>query len=269
MELGIAGRVAIVSGGSRGIGLAAAEVLAEEGCHVAVCALDPGRLEAARARLAGRAAPGAGVHAGRCDLRSPDAIEGFVAGVVERFGGVDILVNNASPTDSPSMWGPVLDEVDDEEWLETWRAKFIGYVRFSRAVLPHMRRGGWGRIVHVSGMGGRGPNRRYLAGGPVHAALLALAKGMADEYGPDGVLVTALSPGPIDTGHHGLILEAQAREAGISAAEARDRFVAGVPLRRYGTPREAGEAIAYLCSERASFVTGVELLVDGGRSRSF
>ncbi|MCY4640078.1 MAG: SDR family oxidoreductase [Chloroflexi bacterium] len=269
MDLGIAGRVAIVSGGSRGIGYAAAEVLAEEGCHVAVCALDPGRLAAARSRLAARAAPGAGVHAGRCDLRDAAAIEGFVAEVVDRFGGVDILVNNASPTDSPSMWGPVLDEVDDEEWLETWRAKFIGYVRFSRAVLPHMRRSGWGRIVHVSGMGGRGPNRRYLAGGPVHAALLALAKGMADEYGPDGVLVTALSPGPIDTGHHGVILEAQAREAGISSSEARDRFVAAVPLRRYGTPREAGEAIAYLCSERAGFVTGVELLVDGGRSRSF
>jgi len=118
-------------------------------------------------------------------------------------------------------------------------------------------------------MGGRGPNPRYLVGGPVHAALLTLAKGMADEYGPDNVLVTALSPGPIDTGHHGLILGVQARESGISAETARDRFVAGVPLRRYGSPRETGEAIAYLCSERASFVTGIELLVDGGRSRSF
>ncbi len=252
MDLGIAGKVAIVSGGSRGIGYAAAEVLAEEGCHVAICALDPGRL----------AAP--------CDLRDQEALaRRREPPRVERFGTVHILVNNGSPTDSPSMWGPVLAEVDDEEWLETWRAKFIGYVRFSRAVLPHMRGQRWGRIVHVSGMGGRGPNPRYLAGGPVHTALLTLAKGMADEYGPDNVLVTALSPGPIETGHHPLILGVQAREAGISAEAARERFVAGVPLRRYGTPRETGEAIAYLCSERASFVTGVELLVDGGRSRSF
>lgn len=269
MDLGIAGKVAIVSGGSRGIGYAAAEVLAEEGCHVAICALDPERLAAARERLLERAAPGVEVYAAPCDLRDPEAIERYVAEVVERFGTVHILVNNGSPTDSPSMWGPVLAEVDDEEWLETWRAKFIGYVGFSRAVLPHMRRQRWGRIVHVSGMGGRGPNPRYLAGGPVHAALLTLAKGMADEYGPDNVLVTALSPGPIETGHHPLILGVQAREAGISPETARERFVAGVPLRRYGTPRETGEAIAYLCSERASFVTGIELLVDGGRSRSF
>lgn len=260
MDLGIVGKVAVVTGGSRGIGRACAEVFAEEGCRVAICARGEAELEQARASIA---ATGADIHAEVCDISDADAITRFVANVTSQLGEPDILVNNGAPLG----WGSLLGEVTDEEWLRSWETKFLGYVRCSQAVLPAMRRRGWGRIVHVVGMGGRGPNKRYLTGGAIHFALLNLTKGMADEYGQDGVLVTAVSPGPIETGHHPNILAVQAREAGISVDEARARFLAGVPLRRYGSPRETADVIAFLCSERGSYVTGSEVLVDGGRAR--
>lgn len=260
MDLGIKDKVAIVTGGSRGIGRATAEVLAEEGAKVVICGRNVDDLEAARSAIA---ATGADVMAVPCDISKQDSIDNLVARTIERYGTVHILVNNGAPLG----WGPLLSEVSDEEWMTRWETKFLGYVRCSRAVLPYMRKQKWGRIVHVVGMGGRGPNKRYLVGGAIHFALLNLTKGMADEYGPDGILVTAVSPGPIETGHHPAILRVQAAEAGVDFETAKAGFINGVPLRRYGTPRETADAIVFLASERGSFISGSELLVDGARAR--
>lgn len=260
MDLGIKDKVAIVTGGSRGIGRATAEVLAEEGCKVVICARNVDDLESARREIA---ATGADITAIPCDISDSASIENLVAKTIERYGTVHILVNNGAPLG----WGPLLAEVSDDEWMTRWETKFLGYVRCSRAVIPYMKQQHWGRIIHVVGMGGRGPNKRYLAGGAIHYALLNLTKGMADEYGPDNILVSAVSPGPIETGHHPAILAVQAAEAGIDVDTARAAFIAGVPLRRYGSARETADAIVFLSSERGSFITGSELLVDGGRAR--
>ena len=111
-----------------------------------------------------------------------------------------------------------------------------------------------GRIINIVGMGGRGPNKRYLTGGPINAAVLSLTKSLANNYGPDGILVTALSPGPIDTGHHENILNWMAQESGMSFAQARNNFLNGVPVRRYGTPDEVANTIAFLASDKASYI---------------
>lgn len=260
MDLGLNSKIAIVGGASHGIGKVTAGVLAEEGCKVAICARNPGPLEEVRAELE---ANGADVYAATCDLASAEDIGRFVSGVLERFGTVHILVNNGP---NPP-WGPVFDEIDDESWIASWEAKYLGYVRMSRAVLPAMRGQRWGRIIHVGGMAGRQPGKRYVSGSSIHAALPNLAKIMADTYGRENVLVNSISPGPIATREENKTLAVRARDAGVESSGAEALFLSDVALGRFGSAREVADVIAFLCSEQASFITGTDILVDGGRAR--
>jgi NAD(P)-dependent dehydrogenase (short-subunit alcohol dehydrogenase family) len=260
LDLGLTSKVAIVGGASHGIGRATAEVLAEEGCRLAICARRPGPLEEVRAGLA---ANGAEVYAATCDLASAEDIQRFVAGAIEKFGTVHVLVNNGP---NPP-WGPRFDEASDESLLESWEAKFLGYVRMSKAVLPAMRSQRWGRIIHVGGMAGQQPGNRYVSGSAIHAALPNLAKVMSDTYGRENVLVNCISPGPIATQDENKTLAVRARDAGVDATGAESHFLSDVALGRFGSSREVADVIAFLCSEQASFITGTDILVDGGRSR--
>jgi 3-oxoacyl-[acyl-carrier protein] reductase len=235
MNLDFKNKVAVITGGSKGIGLATAKKFLDANLQTVVC-----------------------------DIGNEDQVNNLFDVTVHAFGKVDILVNNAAPT----SWGPLINEVDEDAWLQSVNSKLLGYIRCTKRAIDYMLQQKSGRIINVVGMGGRGPNKRYLTGGPINSAVLTLTKALANHYGNQGILVTAISPGPIATGHHENILNWMAQEAQISNEEAMTNFVSGIPLKRYGQPDEVASGIVFLASEEASFITGSEVLIDGGRFRS-
>lgn len=254
MDLGLQGKRAIVTGGSRGIGAATAGVLRSEGADVAVIGRDRDALDAVAAEH--------GVHAVVADLSTADGVATGVAACIDALGGVDILVNNAGA--SP---GGSLDVITDEQWQETFDLKFMGYVRCTRAVLPAMRAQRYGRIVNVGGTGLLRAQPGYalasLAAGLVH-----FTRATAELVGPDGVTVTMVHPGPTLTERLQSMLAGGAARAGTDVDTfARDVVGASLPLARVGTPEEVAAVIAILCSDRASWITGGGLTIDGGAAQ--
>jgi 3-oxoacyl-[acyl-carrier protein] reductase len=261
MDLGIAGRVAIVTGGSRGIGRAVAERLCREGAHVAICARTPESLAEARQALetlgAGR------VLTVEADLTAPGAAERVVEAAVAAWGRLDILVNNAG-----AARGMPFDELTEERWLENLRLKLFGYLRMARLSLPHLRRNGWGRIVNVAGMAGLQPSPLTMPVGLNNAGILNVMKALADAEAANGILVTTVCPGPILTERQTRLLQDAAQAKGIGVEAAQREATGAIPLRRMGRPEEVADAVAFLASERASYITGSHLLLDGGLYRA-
>ena len=187
MDLGISGRVALVTGGSKGIGRAIAAGLASEGCRVAIAARGA---EALRETAQALDAKGAETLSVTADLSEPDAPSRVVEAVVARFGRLEILVNNAG-----AIRGGDFLSTPAEHWADDWRLKILGYVRMSQAAIPVMRSGRWGRIVNVIGAAARNPATTYMAGGIANAGLINFTRALADLAAPDGILVNAVSPG--------------------------------------------------------------------------
>ncbi len=259
MELGLTGRVALVTGGSKGIGRACAAGLAAEGCQVALCARGVGALERTAAELA---AKGADVLIITADLAETDSAARVVEATVGRFGRVDILVNNAGAIRGGDFLG-----TPAEQWAEDWRLKILGYVRMAQAVLPHMRPRRWGRIINVVGSAARNPATTYMAGGIANAGLVNFTRALADVAAADQILVTAVSPGPTATERwHGLVRQ-QARAQGRDPAEWEAEVQRQQPLGRIARPEDVADLVVFLASERAGFITGVAITVDGGHSR--
>jgi 3-oxoacyl-[acyl-carrier protein] reductase len=236
MDLGIAGRVAVVTGGGRGIGAAVVERLAAEGARV---------VDASRST---------GV-----DVTAPDAPQR----VAELAGApVDILVNNAGT----SFVRP-LDELTDEDWQRQWELHVMGPMRLMRALAPEMADRGWGRIVNVTSSSGKRPSQTNAAYSVTKAAQLSLSRTFADAYAGRGVLVNAVAPGAVAselwTGDGGLADQA-AQAKGGTRQEALDAQAARIPIGRLGEPEEIADVIAFLCSERASVVAGAAWSTDGG-----
>lgn len=261
MDLGIAGRVAIVTGGSRGIGRAVAERLCREGAHVAVCARNRDSLADTQRTLeavgAGRALTVA------ADLAEPAAAERVVEAAAAAWGRIDILVNNAG-----AARGLPFDELTHERWLENLSLKLFGYLRMARLVLPHLRRNGWGRIVNVAGVAGLQPSALAMPVGLNNAGILNVMKALSDAEAASNILVTTVCPGPILTERQTTLLQDAARAKGITVEAAQREATAAIPLRRMGRPEEVADAVAFLASERASYITGSLVIVDGGLHRS-
>lgn len=261
MDLLIKGRRALVTGASLGIGRAVAEELAREGCDVALIARTEETLRRAAAEI-GRTT-NRRVVAVPADASEPEAIAKAVATAVSDLGGpIDILVNNAGSTPEDGI-----ERIDFAKWQYSIALKQFGYARFAQAVLPAMRAQKWGRIVNVIGRSGHQPRPVYLAGGAVNAGLLNFTKALAEDCAKDNVLVTGVNPGPIDTPRWQSLRDAAVRTRGVTAEQFDGRAIAGVPVGRLGTSEEVAAVVAFLCSERASFVTGEIVNIDGGGTR--
>jgi 3-oxoacyl-[acyl-carrier protein] reductase len=244
-------KVAIVTGGSRGIGRAIALALAAEGCNVAICARGEDALRKTEAELRER---GVGAYAEAFDLNDADAIDGFIERVAAGLGGVVVLVNNAG--------GTARGESDRQVWQGTFDLNVMAAVRASGAVLPHLRARGGGSIVHITSIYGReaGGNPAYNA---MKSAMNSHAKSLALQLAPEGIRVNAVAPGSVR--HPGGSWDRRVQED----PEGMKRFVEqNIPGGRFGTAEEIADVVVFLASKRSSWVTGACINVDGGQSRS-
>jgi len=261
MDLGLTGRVAIVTGGSRGIGRAVAERLCREGAHVALCARNRDSLAEAQRALD---SPGGGrALTIEADLTEPAAAGRVVEAAASAWGRIDILVNNAG-----AARGFPFDELTDDRWLENLQLKLFGYLRMARLVLPHLRKNGWGRIVNVAGLAGIQPGPTIMPVGLNNAGVLNVMKALADAEAANNILVTTVCPGSILTERQTTLLQDAARVKGITVEAAQGEATAAIPLRRMGRPEEVADVVTFLASERASYITGSVVIVDGGLHRA-
>jgi len=256
MDLGIRDRVAMVAAASKGLGKAAAISLAREGCKVSICGRSAESLEATRKELE---AFGVEVLAFPCDVGRLEDLENWYQETVERLGPVDILVTN---TGGPKA--AIFRELSDEDWASGVESTLMNVVRLSRLTLPGMRARGWGRIVHITSLVAKQPAPILTISSTLRAGISGLTKTLAQEAAKDGVTVNALLPGHIMTDRQVHLGELKAKVEGMSLDDYFARTAISIPAGRIGRPEEIGDTIAFLCSERASYITGASLQVDGG-----
>ena len=262
MDLGLEGRVAIVGGGSKGIGRATAAVLLREGARVAICARGAEILERTAHDLAVTADPER-MLAVPADLSRPEDVSRVVARTLERWSRVDVAVNNVG---GPPL-GPPL-QMTDAQWLAAVEQNFLSLVRMCGAVVPRMRQQHWGRIVNVLSLTVRQPELSLALSTSARLAAIGYAKSLADEVAADGITVNNVLPGSVLTGRLQSLAESQALAQGTSAAQVLQDRVAIIPAGRLGQPEEIADLICFLASERAAYLTGLSVPFDGGQLRA-
>ncbi|MGA9857552.1 MAG: SDR family oxidoreductase [Solirubrobacteraceae bacterium] len=256
MELGLAGRACIITGGSRGIGLEVARGLTAEGARLLLVGRGEERLRAAASALDGE------VRTLVCDVTAADGGDRAAAACHEHFGRLDVLVNNASRSSTKAI-----DQLTDQDWQDDWEINVMAPMRFMRAAIPMMARNGWGRVVNISSTSGKRPGQRNVAYSVAKAAELSLSKAYADAYAQDGILVNAVTPGPIASElwlEPGGLADQTAEARGTTREQILQSTAAGLPIRRLGGPEEVAAVVVFLCSEPASNVSGAAWSVDGG-----
>ncbi len=252
MNLELTDKVAIVTGSSRGLGLASARALAAEGCRVTLCARGAEALAAAAAAM-----DGARVRTVVADVATAEGAGRVVAGTLEAFGRVDVLVNNVA-----RAAGGAIDTTSDAEWQEAVDQTLFPAIRMSRLVVPHMRRLGGGVILMIASIWGRESGGR-MTYNVVKAGEVSLAKAMAQQLAPDNIRVNSIAPGSIAF-EGGSWWKRQQQDPAAMAEFVRRE----IPLGRFGRAEEVGDVVAFLASARASWITGASITVDGGQSRS-
>jgi 3-oxoacyl-[acyl-carrier protein] reductase len=256
MDLGLTDKVALVTGGNSGIGLAIAAKLAAEGCKVAIAGRQQSKLDAAAAEV-----PGARVFA--ADVRDPAQVARIVNQVIAGFGRIDIVVSNAG-THLPGR----IEDVETEALTQHFETKVIGPWALAKAVAPHMRRQGGGHFIVIIGQAGKVPQANGIASAIINAAQHAFVKSLSDDFARDKILVNAVCPSRIKSPlTDGLTLYNEVF-LGRSLEQQESRWGAEVPLGRWGTPEDIANAVAFLASDRAGFIVGANIDVDGGHQRS-
>jgi 3-oxoacyl-[acyl-carrier protein] reductase len=257
MDLELTGKVALVTAASKGLGRATATQLAAEGAQVMISSRGEEQLAKTAAEIA--EATGARVEYCAADVSDAADLARLVAETEQRLGGVDVLVNNAG---GPRPGG--FDALDDVAWQEAFELNLLSTVRLIRGVLPHMREQGWGRIVTIASSSIKQPIPNLLLSNTYRVAILGLAKSLAVEFAPDGVLINTVGPGRIATDRVAGLDATRAKKSGTSVEQVRAAAEKGIPLGRYGTADEFAAVVAFLASGANTYLTGQALLVDGG-----
>ena len=261
MDFGLAGKVALVAASSKGLGLAVAQELAMEGAHLIMCARGVEALEKAAAEV--ESCVSGEVLALPTDLLNSAEISSLVDAAVSRFGHVDVLVNNAG--------GPPYGTFEDhppEAWQAAVRLNLESALNLTRGVLPEMKERGWGRIINITSVAVKEPVDGLILSNSVRAAVTGFARTLANEVASFGITVNNVLPGFTRTDRLLQLAEAQSKQRGISTEDVENGWNSVIPARRLGKPREFAAVVAFLASERASYVTGVSIAVDGGRTRA-
>ena len=273
MDLGLEGKVAIVTGGGQGIGKAITYAFAREGVRVAICGRTEDVLQETAREI--ERETDSEVLAVRADVTSLSDIQRFVAATVDRFGGIDILVNNANSRDV-SVRG--FFDLTDQDWIDKFEVKLLAHVRFAREVAPIMKARGWGRIINISGAASRRPGLG-MTSGAIQAGVINFTKNLSDLLGPYGITANVVEPGGVWSDGRTAggqskreereeALQRAARRAGVSRDEMEKRALSEIPIRRFIQAEDPANAILFLASERASAITGEVLLTDGGKTRA-
>lgn len=254
MDLGLKGKVAVITGGTQGIGKASALRLAAEDASVVICARGQGLLDTVGAEI--RKAGGK-VLAVAADVSKPEGCNRIIDEAIKAFGRIDILVNNAGTSATGEF-----ESVTDETWQADFDLKLFGAIRLIRLTLPHMKKQGGGRIINVTNIGAKQPAARSMPTTVTRAAGLAMTKALSREFAPDRILVNTVCIGLVRAGQH----EKTAAQRGIEVEELYRTLGKNVPLGRVGKAEEVANVIAFLASDAASFVTGTSINLDGGAS---
>lgn len=261
MDLGLKGRVAIVAAASKGLGRAVATELARESAEVAICARSAANLEQAVRAI--HEATGRTVYAEALDVTNAAGVAQFVEGVEKRFGRLDICVTNAGGPPAKTFL-----EATTEQWRAAFELTLLSVVYFAREALPRMKSRGWGRFVTITSNSVKQPIEGLLLSNSIRAGVAGLAKTLANEFGPFGITVNNVCPGYTRTDRLTELAQTRAGKTGEAIDKIFEQWAALTPLKRVGTPEEFAAVVTFLASERASYVTGVSLAVDGGAIRA-
>lgn len=258
MDFGLQGKIAMVAAASKGLGFAVAKELIAEGCHLSICARDEEQLERAVEQLGGEA------RSYCVDVSSAEDLAWWVSETTKDLGAPDILVSN---TGGPPA-GPV-STMTDEQWQAGVDSTLLNIVRLTRMVRDEMIAKKWGRIVHITSLVAKEPNDILPISSTLRAGIMALTRLQATDLAAHGVTVNGVLPGNTMTDRQKHLIEIRAQKEGISEDEAMKKQTATIPLGRMAEPEEIAAAVAFLCSQRAAYVTGINMLVDGGVTRTF
>ena len=257
METGLKNRAVIVAASSQGMGRATAEAFAAEGARVAMCARNEKTLRTAADQIAAKYK--AEVFAQPLDVTDGEAVARFVEAVAAKFGRVEVCVTNAGGPPAKNFLS-----LTPQEWRQAVELNFLSVVSFARAAIPWMQKNQWGRFITITSVSVKQPIADLVLSNAVRASVVGLVKSLANEFGKDGILVNNVAPGYTATERLNELAGTRALAAGVSEQEIYQRWAADVPLRRLGRPEEIADAIVWLASERASYITGQTILVDGG-----
>jgi NAD(P)-dependent dehydrogenase (short-subunit alcohol dehydrogenase family) len=261
MDLKLKGKIALVTGGSEGIGKGIARVLAQEGCDLAICARRKETLEATAAEL--RKETGRDILAITADLTKAEDAKNFIDTAARHFGRIDIMVNNAG-----SAAGGTIEFLTEEHWEQALQLKFMGFMRCMKHVLPYMVKQGKGRVVNLIGNDGVKESYWEIAPGAANAAGQNLTMALAGQYGRHNISFAAVNPGPVRTERWAGLVKAMSRDMKISYEEADKLAPKSIPLGRIAEVEEVANLVAYLASDLAHFVNGTMIEVDGGQDKA-
>lgn len=257
MNLGLKGRGVIVAASSQGIGLATAEAFAREGAQVAMCARTEKTLREAADRIRGQT--GAEVFAEPLDVTSEAQVQRFTEQVAKRFGRIDVCVANAGGPPAKNFLSLAADE-----WRKAVELNLMSTVHLAKATIPYMQRHRWGRFITITSISVKQPIQDLVLSNSVRAGVVGLVKSLSNEFGKDGILVNNVAPGYTATERLQELAQVRALADGTSPQHVCDTWAAETPVKRLGDPKEIADVIVWLASERASYITGQTILVDGG-----